>query len=261
LPDSQPLWALFAPILAALPRVGAAVAVAPLFPTNLFPMLLRSAIGMSLALHLYPHMAAHMPATMTPLLWMGLIGKEVLIGALLGFAVGTLVWVFECAGAVIDFQVGFSNAQIFDPFGGHDSGPVGRFMTRLGVVLLVAGGGLQVLVSLLFESFNLWPVASFYPSTMGLASFAGGSAQSFAELVARLAAPAVLLLALIDIGFGLVNRVVPQLNVFFFTMPIKGALAALMIALYLSYLSDVASAEMSGLQSWLERLYPVFAAH
>ena len=71
--------------------------------------------------------------------------------------------------------------------------------------------------------------------------------QSLAELTVRAAAPAVLLLALIDLGFGLVNRVVPQLNVFFFTMPIKGALAALMIALYLSYLSDLMAGHLSGL--------------
>jgi type III secretory pathway component EscT len=56
-----------------------------------------------------------------------------------------------------------------------------------------------------------------------------------------------------------VGRVVPQLNVFFFTMPLKGALAALMIALYLSYLADIASAQVSGLQIWLQRLVPVLA--
>jgi type III secretion protein T len=260
LPDSQLLWSFFAPVLAALPRVSAAIIVAPLFPTNLFPVLLRSAIAVSLSLYLYPHMAADMPAAVPPLLWIALIGKEAFIGALLGFAVGSLVWAFECVGAVIDFQVGFANAQIFDPFGGHEAGPLGQLMMRLGAILFVAGGGLQVLASLLFESFHLWPAASFYPSTGRLADFAGGSVKSLAELIVRLAAPAVLVLALIDLGFALVSRVVPQLNVFFFTMPIKGVLAALMIALYLSYLSDVAAEQLSGLKNWLERLGPVLSA-
>jgi type III secretion protein T len=262
LTGAQPLWSFFAPLLAALPRIGAAVTVAPLFPTTLFPALLRSAVGVSLSLYLYPHMAAHMPADMAPLLWMALIAKEVLIGALLGFAVGALVWVFESVGAIIDFQIGFSNAEIFDPFGGHDAGPLGRLMTRLGLILFVVGGGLQVFASLLFESFHLWPVTSFFPTvTEQLANFAGGSARSLAELTVRLAAPAVLLLALVDVGFGLVGRVVPQLNVFFFTMPLKGALAALMIALYLSYLADVVAGQMSDLPGWLERLEPALSAH
>ncbi len=259
---AQVLWGFFAPTLAAVPRIGAAVTVAPLFPTSLFPMLLRSAICVALSLCLYPHMAAHMPADMSPLLWLALIAKEVLIGALLGVAVGAFVWVFESVGAVIDYQIGFSNAEVFDPFGGHDTGLLGRFMTRLGVVLFLVGGGLQTFASLLFESFHLWPVASFYPSlTERLADFAGGSVRTLTELTVRLAAPAVLLLALVDLGFGLVGRVVPQLNVFFFTMPLKGALAALMFALYLSYLADVVAGQMSGLPGWLERLQPALSGH
>jgi type III secretion protein T len=264
LADLPPLsnLSVFAPLLAAMPRIGAAIAVVPLFPGSVFPSLLRGTVVISLSLYSYPYMAAQMPADLSLLAWLGLIAKEVLIGVLLGLGVGALVWVFEGVGAMIDLQVGFSNARVFDPFGGHEAAPLGQFMTRLGVVLFVAGGGLQVLASLLIESFHLWPAAAFHPSITGqLAGFAGGSAQSLAELTVRMAVPAVLLLALIDLGFGLVNRVVPQLNVFFFTMPIKGALAALMLALYLSYLSDVMAGQLSGLQGWLEHLTPVLAPH
>jgi type III secretion protein T len=259
MPDTAFPWSFLAPLLAALPRIGAAVTVAPLFPASLFPRLLRGAVAIVLALYLYPHMAVHMPAAMTPLPWLALIGKELLIGALIGFAVGTLVWALESVGSAIDFQVGFSNSQLFDPFIAHGSSPLGQLMASLAVTLLVSTGGLQVLAALLFESFRLWPMQSFYPSTQQLASLAGSSVQSFAELVVQLAAPAVLLLALVDVGFGLLNRVVPQLNVFFFTMPIKGALAALMIAMYISYLSDVLVGRLSGLEGWLKHLEPVLS--
>lgn len=261
---SQPLWSLdvLVPILAAVPRVGAAISVVPLFPASVFPLFLRGTIVMSLSLYLYPHMAAQISMDLSLLTWLGLIAKEIFIGALLGLAVGALVWVFESVGTVLDFQVGFSNARVFDPFGGHEAGPLGEFMTRLGVVLFVAAGGLQVLAALLIESFRLWPVASFYPSiTAQLSALAGTSARSLAELTVRAAAPAVLLLAFIDLGFGLVNRVVPQLNVFFFTMPIKGILAALMVALYLAYLSDLVGSQLAGLHAWLERLTSVLAPH
>ena len=260
MPDtSLPPWSLLAPLLAALPRIGAAITVAPLFPAALFPRLLRGAVALSLALYLYPHMAAHMPANMTPLPWLALIGKELLIGGLIGFAVGTLVWALESVGSAIDFQVGFSNAQLFNPFGGNESSPLGQLMTSLAITLLVTTGGLQVLASLLFESFRLWPLQSLFPSTQQLATVAGSSVQSFAELVVRLAAPVVLLLALVDIGFGLLNRDVPQLNVFFFSMPIKGALATLMIALYLSYLSDILVGRLSRLEAWLQHLGPLLS--
>jgi type III secretion protein T len=258
--ESQTLWSACAPVLAAMPRVGAAVTVAPLFPVSLFPILLRGAVAVPLCLFLYPHVASHMPPTLTPLAWVGLVSKEAFIGALIGFAVGTLIWALESVGAMMDFQIGLSNARFFDPYGGHDSGPLSGLMARLGIILFVVGGGLQVFVSLLLESFRLWPLASFYPA-LGerLAQFAGESVGSIVELVVRLAAPAILLLALIDLGFGLINRVVPQLNVFYFTMPIKAAVAALMIAIYLSYVAEVVTAQMTELQHWLERLQPILS--
>jgi type III secretion protein T len=256
----QALWSMLAPMLAAMPRVGAALLTAPLFPASLFPTLLRGAVGVAFSLFLYPSMAAHMPPAMDALMWLALIGKEVFIGALIGFAVGTLIWVFQSVGAMIDFQVGLANAQIFDPFGGHDAGPYSGLMLRLAVILFVVGGGLQVFASLLFESFHLWPMASYFPSIgERAADFAGGSLGSIAQLIVRLAAPVILALALIDFGFGLVSRVVPQLNVFYFTMPIKGALAALMIALYLSYLVDVVTGQITELGHWLEHLEPVIS--
>lgn len=254
----EALWSMLAPMLAAMPRVGAAVMTAPLFPASLFPTLLRGAVAVTFSLFLYPSMAARMPPAMDGLMWVALIGKEVFIGALIGFAVGTLIWVFESAGAMIDFQVGLANAQLFDPFGGHDAGPYSGLMLRIAVILFVVGGGLQVFASLLFESFHLWPMASYFPSIgERAADFAGGSLGSVAQLIVRVAAPVILALALIDFGFGLVSRVVPQLNVFYFTMPIKGALAALMIALYLSYLADIVTGQITELGLWLERLEPV----
>jgi len=255
------LGSVVGPMLAAMPRITAAVAVAPLFPNRLFPVLLRTAIVVALSLHLYPYMSINLVPDLTTLQWLMLILKEAFIGGLLGLAIGALIWAIESVGAMIDFQVGFSNAPIFDPFGGHDAGPYSSFMARLAVIIFVAGGGLQLLTSLLFDSFLLWPVASFYPSISdSLVQFGTGWVDGMLKLTARLAVAIVLILVLVDIGMGLVNRVVPQLNVFFLTMPVKAALGAMMLALYLIYLIDVAAGQLAELPQLLERLAPVLAA-
>jgi type III secretion protein T len=241
------------PLFLALPRILTATSVAPLFPTALFPALLRNTISIALALAIYPHLSAHMPPAATPAtVWLLLLGKEILIGMLIGLATGTLLWAMESAGSLIDLQVGTSNALVFDPFGGHQAGPFTVLLGRLAVSLFVACGGLYVFVTLLFESFRLWPIGSFHPDLFTrLADNATTAFGSLAELAVRLAAPLILLLALVDLGFGLVNRAVPQLNVFFFTMPIKGALAALMLALYVAYLFDIAADQVERLSHYV----------
>lgn len=258
LPGAGILWDTLGPLLIASARILPAITVAALFPADLFPALLRNSIVLSLSLAIYPHIAASMPdQSLAPLAWLALIGKEVLIGALIGSSVGILIRAFEAVGTMIDVQVGLSNAQLFDPFGGHEAGPYSSLMTRLAIVLFVVGGGMYVLVTLLLESFRLWPVASFYPTLgAGLVDYASQSLGSIAELIVRLAAPVILVLVLIDLGFGLINRVVPQLNVFFFTMPIKGVVTALMLALYLSYLVDIAAEQVSELGTKLDHLVP-----
>jgi type III secretion protein T len=249
------LWSVFGPLLIAMPRLLAAITAAPLVPAGLFPMLVRNTVVVSLSLGVYPHVAANMPTALAPAGWLVWISKEVFVGTLIGFAAGRLVWAFESVGAMIDIQIGLSNGLLFDPFGGQGAGPFSGLMTRFAVMFFVMGGGLYVFTSLLYESLRLWPVASFYPVVDArLADFAAGYAGSMAQLIVRLAAPVVLLLAIIDLGFGLVNRVVPQLNVFFFTMPIKGVLAALMLAIYLSSLADIAAGQTSELRMLLERL-------
>lgn len=249
------LWGVAGPLFIAMPRIATAIVTAPLFPASVMSLLVRNTIVVSLVLIMYPHMAAAALPPMAVGEWLFWLAKEAFIGLLIGFAVGSLVWVFESVGAMIDIQTGASNSLLFDPFGGHEGGPTSGFLSRLAVVLFVLGGGLQVLVSLLFESFLLWPVASFYPQIgPRLADFGAAAAGSMVQLIVQLASPFILLLVLIEMGFGLLNRVMPQLNVFFFTLPLKGALAALMIAVYASWLADVIVAQTARLAGMLDSL-------
>ena len=55
----------------------------------------------------------------------------------------------------------------------------------------------------------------------------------FFELTIRLAAPVLVVILLIDIGLGLINRATPQFQVFFLGITVKGwvGLAVLLLAL------------------------------
>ncbi len=252
---------LVEPLLFASLRILTALLVAPLFPTTIFPGLLRNTVIVSLSLAVYPHAAANLPVgALDGVELLVLVGKEVLVGGLVGLSIAVLVHAFESVGALIDLQTGMSNALLYDPFGEHSDGPMSSLMVRLAVTFFVVGGGLYVLVSLLFESFRVWPIASFHPTIdVRLADFATAQLGALSRLVVRVATPVVLVLAIVDLCFGLINRVVPQLNVFFFTMPIKGILAAMMVALFLSYLAETVAAQVASMSPLVDRLAPALA--
>lgn len=243
------------PLLASLPRVGMALLVLPLLPRSVVPRRLRSGIVIALALPVYPLVSGAMPEVdWSFVTWTLFAAKELLIGALIGYAMGLLLWAMACVGELVDVQAGFNNAQIFDPFGGHPAGPMTVLLMQLGLMLFVAVGGLHVFLQLLYESLLLWPPASFYPDLAGsgLRDHAIEASAGLLELATRLAAPVIAVLLIVELGIGLVNRAAPQINTFYFAMPVKALAALLMLALVLAFLVDVFQQRLATSQQLLE---------
>lgn len=212
----------------------------PLFPQQGFPTMVRNGIALALLAGVYPMLQTQMPADFSPIDWVAFTIKESFIGYVMGYAIGSMIWALESVGALIDNQAGMNNANIFDPFGGHEGGPYAGFLSHTAVVVFVLFGGLPVLASLMYESFTLWPMQSFVPTLgAGYAALALGEFQSKAAWTVSLVAPILTVLVVIEIGIGLINRVASELNAFYFAMPIKAITAALMVAVLLSFWVDV----------------------
>ncbi len=246
------VWRALQPMMLALPRVLSAMLIIPLLPQGAVPAMVRVGIAISLALVLHPMAALEWKNEFNVVDWAAIVIKEFFIGGLIGYALGSIVWAFETMGALVDNQAGTANAQIFDPFGGHSGGPYAPLMAQLAIYLLMAGGGFIVLVSLICQSFEIWPISRFIPSLdADYPRFVGGHVQSMMEVAVKVATPVILILTLLELGIGLINRVAPQFNVFYFSFPIKAALVSLLLAIALAHLVDVARSDVS---SWPGRL-------
>jgi type III secretion protein T len=228
------------PLAAAFPRALALMLTLPLFPKQGFALLVRNAVALSLLLGAYPMLVVQSPpADWSAVQWIGFAFKETFIGFILGYALGTMFWVFQSVGDLIDNQIGLNNASIFDPFGGHSGGPYSGFLLQFSVVVFIAIGGLQLLSGLLYESYTLWPMRSFLPKlNAGYEALAREGLQYKGALTLTLVAPIVIVLVLAELAVGLVNRATPQLNGFYFSMPIKGVLAILMLVAMISQWVD-----------------------
>jgi type III secretion protein T len=241
------------PLAAAFPRALALMLTLPLFPKQGFALLVRNAVALSLLLGAYPMLVVQSPpAEWVAVQWIGFALKEAFIGFILGYALGAMFWVFQSVGDLIDNQIGLNNASIFDPFGGHSGGPYAGFLLQFSVVIFISIGGLQLLASLLYESYTLWPMRSFTPRlTAGYEALAREGLQYKGAWTLTLVAPLVIVLVLAELAVGLVNRVTPQLNSFYFAMPIKGTLAILMLVAMTSQWVDALRGAAAGLRGVL----------
>ena len=224
----------------AQPRTLAMLTVLPIFNSQIVPGMLRLGIGAGLGLlvapTLLPLVHADYPAAHVVMMLL----KEIFVGFAMGFAVALPFWAFEAVGFLIDNQRGASIAATLNPLTGNDSSPLGILFNQAFIVFFLISGGLLLVVGILYDSFSLWPVMDWRPTlrpeTVPLLL---AQLDRLMTLCMLYGAPVIVSMFLAELGLALVSRFVPQLQVFFLAMPIKSAMALLVLIIYSATLFEL----------------------
>lgn len=225
------------------PRILAMFLVLPLFNSQLIPGMLRFAVAGAMGLVMVPALMPVIAATeLSPMTLLLLLTKESFIGFLIGYLAAIPFWIFEAVGFLIDNQRGASIAATLNPLTGNDSSPLGILFNQAFIVFFLLSGGFSLLLGTLYDSFALWDVLRWTPELRPESvPLLLDQLQRLARMALLLAAPAMVAMFLAEFGLALVSRFVPQLQVFFMAMPIKSALAMLVLVLYASSLFEYAA--------------------
>ena len=225
----------------AMARIGGAFAVCPALSESMIPGVARRAAVLGMAILAVPAVMGGMPPG-EPNWWLFSLvaAKEAVIGFLIGFFAAVPFWVAENVGNLIDNQRGATMGEVYSPLSGAQVSSTGIFFTQIISTLFFVGGAVFILLGALYRSYAIWPVF-----TEGVRFDAAtplvilGSADAMLETTVIIAAPIVILMFLATVGLGLVNRIAPQLNVFFLSMPVKSALGVAMLVIYLPFILDM----------------------
>jgi type III secretion protein T len=221
-------------------RLAITFMMLPLFAGELLPATVRNAMMVvfgTVALFLQPQPQHD---TLAHLSWLWLFGKEVFLGASLGFLFGAMLWAFEAAGQLIDTKIGATSAQLTDPFSGQQVPLTGAFLGRLANFVFMFSGGFLLLLGMVMDSYTLWPVLSPKPLAIQTASMVlfENELGRLMRLTLLLAAPSLVILFAVDAVLGLVNRFASQLNVSALSMSIKTSASVVVLLLTVGSLSD-----------------------
>jgi type III secretion protein T len=188
-----------------------------------------------------------------------LLGKEAIIGLVLGYVAAIPFWTMEAIGFVVDNQRGASMAATVNPMTGHDTSPLGMLFNYAFITFFLLSGGMTLLLGMIYDSYRLWPPMSFWPQwNMEAAELLMAQLNRFVMMALLLAAPVLLAMFMAELGLALVSRFAPQLQVFFLAMPIKSALGILVLMVYGSTLFDYSLDPIKALAQWPERLDKVW---
>jgi flagellar biosynthesis protein FliR len=240
-----------------LARVGPLFVVAPLFSSKMVPARARGVAAVALAVGLSPIAlkGGHIPLDALSL--GGLILKEALVGFAFAFAVAVLFAAVSAAGSFLDTLIGFSYGGLVDPVNGNQSSVLSQLYTLVGIMVFLAIGGETWLVEGLAKTYSLVGLTQM----PALGALVGGAQHTFASIfisAVELAAPVLIALIITDAGFGVVSRVMPQLNVFAVGFPAKILVGFLIVAASLPFVAGWIGNQLQ--QSVLSALQSIHAA-
>jgi type III secretion protein T len=218
----------------SLPRLLVVMFMGTLFPSAVFPGMLKIAVAIGLAapvaFGVFHQMLAHLPqAGIAPL-----VLKEIAIGLVIGAAMAGPFWAIQSVGSLIDNQRGANASAQMTPFSQADASLLGSALHQALVVVLAVSGVLSVLYQLLLQSYAVWPILDLAPNLMpygfDLATMRFDRWMAFTLLAA---APILAIILLVDFAFAFITLFAPQLQTYFAAIPIKSLAAVAVLSVYL----------------------------
>lgn len=219
----------------AMMRFGPALLLPSITPFAWAPLMARVALTMALAaLALATTVVTPMAAAFghpATLVVMGM--REALLGLALSLAVVLPGAALDFAGRLIDLQAGFGAASLLNPGTQTQEAIVGRTLSLVGVAIFFSTGLDRLLARGLVASIALVPLGAGYTFSADGGFLALLGSQFLLGLA--VVAPVMLGLFSIDLAVSLASRSMPQANVYFLALPLKIAVAVVLLSLSLRY--------------------------
>jgi len=208
-------------LLMAMPSVGVGV-----------PRRVRALLALLLTLLILPPIASVTGVESLPRIdnlvdLMIAIGREALIGMLIGATIQLIVTGMQLGGEAITNTGGMQLGDALDPTTASAMPSVARLVGLLVTVIMLSIGGHRILLGVLIDSFDPLPAGNvvFHDSMMTLVV---DQLSAGMEAGVRIAAPVLAALLLSNLVTGLISRTLPQINVLAIGLSIN-ALAMLMV--------------------------------
>lgn len=215
-------------------RVGAIVSLLPGFSAGYVSARIRLLLAVALSVLLAPVLASTLPPLPDqPGPLVRLIVGEALIGAFLGTIPRVAVGALQAAGTFSSYFSSLTSAIVQDPVADQQSAILATFFGTLGIVLIFVTDLHGVMLQGLAGSYRVFPAGEGLITGDAAEAMARAVAQSFA-LGLQIAIPPLVGCVVSNVALGLLARLMPQLNVFFFGLPLQISLQLFLIMITLS---------------------------
>jgi flagellar biosynthetic protein FliR len=232
----------------ALIRIATIVFLLPAFSQTSVPTTVKAAISLLLAILVFPQMPLiGFTIANSPVFFFMIVLEQVFIGLMIGFAASFLWYFIVMGGEWIARDIGLMQGTM-NPFTEFQSDVFSILLTILLVVLFLASGGHYFFIRVLFESFQYIPIGNFVWDTRSFATILILLSASSFVVSFQFAAPVMGALFLCTVSLGLMNRVMPQLQVWILGIPVKVFMGTIVLIYSMPLMVQIFNANFEQLQ-------------
>ncbi len=204
-----------------MPRLGTMLSLVPGFGASYVLPRYRLSLALVMSFMLLPVVSKYIPPMpdAVPLLILILAG-EVVVGAFMASIAIVVVSALQTAGTLIALFSSMANALVQDTVSQQQSSVAAGFLSIMGILLIFVTDLHHLILRALVESFDL-----FRP---GQPLMFGDMSETVARRVAdafalglKMASPLLIVALAYYVTIGVLGRLMPQLQVFFFGLPVQ----------------------------------------
>ena len=216
-------------------RFGVALMIMPGIGDSFVSPTIRLLFALTISFVLTPVLSTHLPSipSNTGAL-MALLVSEAFIGLFIGTVMRILISALDTAGTLVSVQAGLSNASLFNPSIDAQAPILSAVYSSLGVTLIFVSDMDHQMLAAVVDSYKLFPASGAFPDLGSVSETITRIATLAFKIGVQLAIPFLVVGTLVQIGFGILGRLMPQVQVFFLAMPVQIFLSLMIMLLVMS---------------------------
>lgn len=148
-----------------------------------------------------------------------LVIKEFFVGMIIGFSADMVFQAARFAGGLIDFDMGYQAASLFD-LESNTPTLIGELKATIALMLFLFIDGHHYLIESLFASARAVPL-TYFAITQSTFSLLVKMMATMTIIAIKIAAPVLISLFLTNLALALLARVAPQTNIFILSFTAK----------------------------------------
>lgn len=239
--------------LLILVRMSGFIFTAPLFSLSSVPRQVKAAITVFLTM-IVGSVIPYEPLAYSTVVGLAtLVAKEFFVGILIGFMASICTKIITFSGQLLDMEIGFSMATVFDPVNGMQVSVSGNMLNYFVMLILLVTNLHYYLIRAIVSTYTLIPIgkAQFLPK---LYEVMLKFMADFFIIGFRIVLPVFASILVVNVVLAILAKVAPSMNMFVVGFQLKIIVGLFVFVILVTMLPSICNFIVSEMKTMLELL-------